>query len=151
MPRWLSGLDYILDLLGCRIDSQSRQYFFAHFSIFSHFPTFDWLIHYNIAAYSVLLHYDIATYSVYVLFYRVQSWRNRSHCVLKTFTNILFPSLSVSVFLDFQFLTCSVIEQSLYRVAFWQLSIKNMMMMMMMSLPDICTAAERTVTSLPMI
>jgi len=36
-------------------------------------------------------------------------------CFLKTFTNILFPSLTLCTrFLDFQFLTCSVIEQFLY-------------------------------------
>ena len=63
MPRWLSGLNYVLSLLDRWIDSLSRLYFFTFFAT-------QLLMHYDVAAYSAFatqrrLHYDVATYSVY--------------------------------------------------------------------------------------
>jgi len=40
LAQW-ARLPYILDLIDRRIDSQSRSYFFSHFSSFSHFSTFE--------------------------------------------------------------------------------------------------------------
>ena len=48
MPCWLSGLDYILGLLDCWIDSLYCSYFFTFFAT-------QLLMYYDIAAYSVFL------------------------------------------------------------------------------------------------
>jgi len=51
MPRWLSGLDYVLGLLDRSIGS-------LYCSYFSHFFTTQLLMYYDIAAYSVFLQHN---------------------------------------------------------------------------------------------